>query len=341
MAGSSFFSPPDFIEREPWEHGFAQIFARDIAPRLASLECRRGLLIALIAAVAVIVALLFLVDLTLGWVWATFVTLAAALLAAWFRRQEERLLLPAVCRQFAGLTVQVAPPGQTVSGLQPYWSLNLIARPTARHSPVLEVRELFTAERRGVALSVLAIALAARKGNRVERVFYGDLVKLSLPDLGPGNAYAAGRFDAGHLCDADMSAGSHDLRTPPIAQALAQFCDAFASPQALGAVSGNLLYIAVPFSKRARRTARLGLSQPVYRCESAIRAALAQLNAALRLTDAVAEACAQPAVPSARTEGPVAVLVPPPPLPQRQWSVVVIGVAGGVAIFLIFLAFYA
>jgi hypothetical protein len=38
MAGFRFFSPPDFVEREPWERGFAQIFARDIAPRRASLE---------------------------------------------------------------------------------------------------------------------------------------------------------------------------------------------------------------------------------------------------------------------------------------------------------------
>src|SRR5260370_33359354 len=34
-------APPTFVEREPWERGFAQIFARDVGPGLARLERRR------------------------------------------------------------------------------------------------------------------------------------------------------------------------------------------------------------------------------------------------------------------------------------------------------------
>jgi hypothetical protein len=270
-----------------------------------------------------------------------------ALLAVRFRRQEESLFLPAVCRQFDGLTVQVAPAGLTPSAsvLQPYWDtllsywhLDLIARQTAQHDPKLEVRELFSAERGGVALCILAIYLTAGKGNRVERVFFGDLVKLTLPDLESGNEYAAGRFEARRLGDAAMSAGSHDLRTPQVAEALAQFCEASYAPQALGAVSGSLLYLAVPFSKEARRTGRLGLWRRVYRCESAIRLALAQLNAALHLTDAVAAACVQPAASSARAGGSVAAAVPRPPLPERVWYGTIFLWAAVIAVGIVLLA---
>jgi hypothetical protein len=62
MAGSGFFSPPDFIEREPWERGFAQIFASDIAPRIAALERRRWVLIGLIPLAGLGILLLFRID---------------------------------------------------------------------------------------------------------------------------------------------------------------------------------------------------------------------------------------------------------------------------------------
>jgi hypothetical protein len=355
MAGSGFFPTPDFIEREPWERGFGQIFANDIAPRLAALERRRWLVIALIPIAAVVALLLFHIDqdipvdvfglLPISGGGLLFLITAGA--AVQFRRQEEALFLPAVCRQFGGLTVKITPVGRRPTpallqpyweALQPYWDLDLVARPSRQGSRQLDVRELFAAERSGIAVSLLAIDVGATKGRMVERVFFGDLLTLTLPELGSGAEYAAGRFEAAHAGNAEMSAGSHDLRTPEVMQALAQFCDASGAPQALGAVSGNRLYLAAPFSKQARRTGRLGLWRRVYRCESAIRLALAQLNAALHLTEAVAEACARPASPASRGEGSVAVSVPSPPAPKIPWPLAALVVAAGIAFFAVLLA---
>jgi len=361
MAGFGVFSAPDFVEREPWERGFAQIFARDIAPRLVWLERQRWLLIAVVCLLVVVTAAaagLFAEAMTTlpkspaGKAYNVAAGLVAAagvvggwLIARWFRQHEERLFLAAVCRQFDGVTVQVAPKGATVSALDPYWDLDLIPRLKKGYHPKLEVRELFTAEHRGVALSLVAIDLFAMLGRSLEHLFRGDLVELTLPDPAPGSEYPAGRFDAGHLGDAGMSAGLHDLRTPRVAQAFAELCPAFWAPQALGALSGNRLHLAVPFSKQAQRASRFGLWRRVYRCEPAIRAALAQLNAVLRLTDAVAEACAQPAAGSAWAGVPPPFPAPAAPLPQEGltgrpagWGFLAVGV--GIAGIILLAAFY-
>jgi len=340
MGRPGFFSPPDFVEREPWERGFAQTFARDIAPRLAALELRRWLSIALIALFVIAAVLLIGVGSLFGLFGALILGLFfPVVIEIGFRQQEEKLVLPAVCRQFEGLTVLVAPARRNAErkpywdALLPYWDLNLIAKPRANQKPALDVREVFTAQRGNVALSVVAIYLRAK----FKRVFYGDLVKLTLPELAPGSQYAAGRFEVSHPGDADLSAGSHDLRTPRVAGALFEFWGVCGAPLALGAVFGNQLYLAMPFAKKARRIARLGLWRRVYHCESAIRFALAQLNAVLNLADAVAEACAHPAPPPARAAGAVAVAVAAPVLPRTVWvpSPLVIGFAVGVVLALL------
>jgi hypothetical protein len=235
-----------------------------------------------------------------------------------------------VCRQFDGLTVQVAPAGQAVSALAPYWDLDLIARPQARYRTEQLVSEAFTAERGGVALSLLAVNPPPLRSDARYGLFRGDLVKLTLPDPGPGSRYPRGRFDAAHLGDAGMLAGSNDLRTPRVAEALFFVCSAFGAAQALGAISENLLYLAVPLSRQAQRTARVGLWRRVSRCEPAIRAALAQLNAVLQLTDAVAEACAHPAAQSAWAGGAAIPAALFPQKPSAWRSVALIGAVIGV-----------
>jgi len=122
-------APPTFVEREPWERGFAQIFARDVVPGLARLERRRRLLllaILLIATAALLMTGLIIATGPKGLVGqlATLsgiaALLACSLMASRFKAREERLFLPAVCQQFDSVQVEVAPKGASLSAIDPY-----------------------------------------------------------------------------------------------------------------------------------------------------------------------------------------------------------------------------
>src|SRR5712691_2775374 len=156
-------SAPTFVEHEPWERGFAQIFARDVAPGLARLERRRRLLLLVILLIATAALLMtgLIIAKGLGQL-ATLpgiaALLACGLMASRFKAREERLFLPAVCQQFDSVQVEVAPKGASLSAIDPYWNQGLIPRPEQRSRAVkLNVRELFTGERRGIGLSLVGI----------------------------------------------------------------------------------------------------------------------------------------------------------------------------------------
>ena len=126
-------APPTFVEREPWERGFAQIFARDVVPGLARLERRRRLL--LLAILLIATAALLMTGLIIAKGLGHLATLpgiaallACILMASRFKAREERLFLPAVCQQFDSVQVEVAPKGASLSALDAYWNSVLDAR---------------------------------------------------------------------------------------------------------------------------------------------------------------------------------------------------------------------
>ena len=277
-------------------------------------------------------------------------------LARWFRRREERIFLPAVCKAFDGVQVEVAPKGATIAALQPYWDFDLIAASsTSGRSVKIDVEELFTGERHGIALSLVAVRVWETVGRSVNELFRGDLVELTLP----GPEYPTWRFNQDDLQDIDAASRPHGLATPGVVAALTGVGNAFFIPQIAGAISGIRFYLAVPASRQGRRVAAIGLWRPIYRVEPAIRAALAQLAAVLRLVDAVADACGQPAAQSlwagdaAGVPAPAAALPPaarapaivgsalrPLRLALRVLGVLVVGTAVIVGIFLLYIQHY-
>ena len=78
--------PPKFVEREPYEKGFAEIFEREIVPKLHDAEQNRlellrqikqRIIVALIALAGIVVAAVFLIFLGLPWNYSVLLVLAA------------------------------------------------------------------------------------------------------------------------------------------------------------------------------------------------------------------------------------------------------------------------
>lgn len=306
-----------FVEREPWERGFAQIYATDISPQLARLEWQRRLtLVAIVICglASICLAAILLPHLPwsagrgargegflLGLVIALPLALAAGL-AVRFRQREEAVFLPAVCRQFAGLEVEVAPKGATIAALDPYWRLGLLHEPKNHSSVTLQVYALFKAARRGgIDLSLVDIGVWPR--NDFQFRFRGSVVELALPDPGAGHRYAEWRFTQSDLPHLEAGETPSGFATGRVIEALRALASAFQAEAMAGAVADGKLYIAVPSTKQNRRHARHGIMRRADRCEPAIRAALVELAMALALADAVADACAAAPIAVAAPDG--------------------------------------
>jgi TPR repeat protein len=298
-----------FVEREPWERGFAETFAREIAPRLARLERQRrrwvllwlslvcGILSFNSASVVLIATGREVLGKALLFLMAAPLTMAAILpyllIVKRVNRSESRVFLPAVCRHLGGVSVAIAPRRAQPGSLHPYWDLGVIEKPARLK---VEVQELFTGERGGVGLTLASVLMRDWKGRSRDLFFHGGLVELRLPAPGMQRDYRRWSFSTAELHGTITGTEPGDLRTPQVAEALADLALAFASPQMRGAVSGRRLYVALPTLPGHLR--RFRLWTPVGRSEPAIRMALAQLAAALGLAEAVAAACPA-AVPSA------------------------------------------
>jgi TPR repeat protein len=354
---------PEFVEQAPWETGFAQIFAREVAPQLAQLEWQRRLTAAALDAMVLVgvVGSLVLVAATrhlprgtvppawpvvLPWV----LLVVPGLLGRRFWAREERGFLPAVCRHFGSLDVEIAPKGLSIHELDPFRRLGLIPQPGGGFrllrlvgvvSADLRLQELFVGERHGIDLALAAIEVVEWFGPfpSNKSLFCGDVLELYLPNPGPAEQYPPWRFDTASLPKTEPSTVERDLRTPQVLEALAQLGSAFDAQTMTGAVADNRLYIALS-SARIGRVARLALHTPVSRCEPTIRIALAQIAAVLRLADACAAAIGAVRDPSAAPIAAAAAAPASPAAPPvrkaraglRLGVIILTAIAAGIAI---------
>jgi hypothetical protein len=88
--------------------------------------------------------------------------------------------------------------------------------------------------------------------------------------------------------------GARDLATPAVLRALGELVRIFASTSVAGALEGDALRLALAFKGRARPFDVGNPFQPVYRCEPAVRATLAQLAAVRAVMAALADAARGP-----------------------------------------------
>jgi len=177
----------------------------------------------------------------------------------------------------------------------------------------LVVRDLVTGTYRDIGLRLVEFDATDGSPYDLQSMFRGAVLELALPDPGPGNSYAPWHFDQAVLTRvAEGLPGEPaavtpvtEVGTPGVARALSRMAAAFGTDALCGAASGSDIYIAIPRPRKPRSLGATPIWRSVYRCEPAIRAALAELAAVFAVVDAVADACGQPTA-AALAAAPVA-----------------------------------
>jgi hypothetical protein len=307
-------APPVFEERADHERGFAAHFAAAIAPGLLHLEHLRRLVL---VAFWLVLAIGLPAAAALGWVALehdgrllkpAVVVLAgtlglAILLLGWFSGREERLLLPAICRHLGDFAVLVRPK-LMAEAIAPFRALGLVPplpprQRLAWRAPRERViaEDLFTGRHRGIGLWMAELDDVQKQSGSDTRLFRGTLIALELAERARGAApwrvRAADPADVGRLTvePADAAAPARgELASPALVAALGALARTFAPTSFAGACDGTTVRLALAFDGRSRPFDVGHPFQPVYRCEPAVRATLAQLAAVRAVMDALADA---------------------------------------------------
>jgi hypothetical protein len=205
-----------FEEQNPWERGFAQIFADKIAPALEPMEDRRQrewarrksrMQMWLIIAALVAAGGIALTVVGQGWVWAVFGIVLAIMIAlavpfgimmnadAGFRERVSHIVLPPAI-DFVGDITRQDQPDRTALRTDVFQDLGLVDTHTGKG-----IDDLFTGAHRGCAFQIAEVSLTRMRTSnstvtsgmttslgptrrRVAIVFTGLMVSLDRPDDG-------------------------------------------------------------------------------------------------------------------------------------------------------------
>ncbi|MBI3513607.1 MAG: hypothetical protein HY060_06035 [Proteobacteria bacterium] len=301
--------PSAFEERAPHERGFAAHFERTIVPRLHRLELLRRvvlvvfwIILAIGLPLAGVVAVLAVTEDMRFLKGAIIVLLGAIGLAlvpvAFFVGREERLLLPALCDHFGDLTVWIKPRA-TAAVVAPFRALGLLPpldqrrlawrRPTEK----VTIDDVFNGSHGDVGLWMAELEDSQKQAGREATLFRGTLIAFGLP--GSGHADEAWRVHApdarepGRL-EVDAGGATPALATPAVLEALGALGRVFAPASFVGSFDDNVLRLALALKGRSRPFDVGNPFRPVYRCEPAVRATLAQLAAVRAVMAALADA---------------------------------------------------
>jgi hypothetical protein len=305
--------PPPFEERAPHERGFAAHFERAIVPRLRRLEVLRRAVVVVfwivlligLALTAAVVVLAFTED-TRYFKGAAIVfggTIGLALVPiAFFIGREERLVLPALCAHLGDVTVWIKPTGNPAV-VAPFRALGLVKPLDAsrlawrKSTEKVKIDDVFNGEHRDVGLWMAELDDIQKQGGRETRLFRGTLMAFGLPGTGRDDEgwriSAPDPNDPGRL-DVEATGKTQALATPAVREALGTLGRVFAPGALVGSFHGNVLRLALALKGRSRPFDVGNPFQPVYRCEPAVRATLAQLAAVRAVMAALADAAGRP-----------------------------------------------
>jgi hypothetical protein len=186
---------PGFTERQPYERGFAKVFAERIAPRLAELEVerrsrRRDYLWRLAVAVLGVPLLVGLVGVAGGAEFfgiTAFVLILSVIAAVWFVTQPHRgfrdamrgAVLPPVCEFLGGL--QHARGKRASIGLRRFSESGVVG-----HFTTSRLDDVFSGTYRNIGFVMGEANLRRRSGKNNRRVFRGLLFAIEVPKAFPG-----------------------------------------------------------------------------------------------------------------------------------------------------------
>jgi hypothetical protein len=306
-------APPPFEERAPHERDFAAHFARAIVPRLRRLELLRRAVVVVfwiilltgLALTAAVVVLAFTEDTRYakGATLLFGVTVGLALVPiAFFTGREERAILPALCDHLGDLTVWVKPTGNPAV-VAPFRALGLVPplgqqrlglrKPSER----VKIDDVFNGEHRDIGLWMAELEDRQKNAGRETTVFRGTLIAFGLPGI--GNDEEAWRVRAPDPADPtkleiELTGTTRALATPALLDALGILGRVFAPGSFVGSFHGRVLRLALALKGRSRPFGVGNPFAPVYRCEPAVRATLAQLAAVRAVMAALADAAGRP-----------------------------------------------